>query len=102
MSPPKRTVRLLRIAEDDFNAIINFIAMDNRSAAQSLADKIEKGLAHLATHPHMGTIPHEEELAQLGYRCLTVVNYLIFYTTDSQSVLIHRIIHGARDYLKLL
>lgn len=102
MKRRKHAVRLLRIAEDDLTEIVTFIAADKPSAAETLAAKIEKNLARLARHPHLGKIPNEEELVQLGYRYLIVENFLIFYTVDGHTVLIHRILHGARDYRSLL
>jgi len=102
MSPPKLAVKLLRIAEDDLAEIITFIAEENVAAAEKLADKIEVRLARLADHPALGRIPAEEELARIGYRYLVVDNYLVFYTVSAQAVLVHRIIHGARDYVNLL
>ncbi len=102
MSPHKLAVKLLKIAEDDLAEIITFIAEDDVAAAEKLADKIETRFARLADHPALGRIPAEEELAWLGYRYLVVDNYLVFYTVSAQTVLIHRIIHGARDYVNLL
>jgi toxin ParE1/3/4 len=102
MSPHKASVRLLRIAEDDLTEIITFIAEDNIVAAQKFSDKIETQIARLVDHPFLGRIPSEEELARLGYRYLIIDNYLVFYTVSAQVILIHRIIHGARDYLNLL
>ncbi|MBL7995484.1 type II toxin-antitoxin system RelE/ParE family toxin, partial [bacterium] len=37
-----------------------------------------------------------------GYRYLIVDNYLIFYTIEEETIFVHRIIHGARDYRRLL
>ena len=102
MSPRKLSVRLLSIAEDDLADIITFIAEDDVFAAEKLAARIEKLLARLAEHPHLGRLPAEEELTRSGYRYLIVDNYLIFYTVSAETVLIHRIIHGARDYRGLL
>ena len=102
MNKPKYTVRLLRVAEDDFNDIITYIAEENRAAAEMTATKIEKNLTRLSFYPHLGKTPKDEELKWLGYRFLVVENYLIFYTIEEQTILIHRIIHGARDYLNLL
>jgi toxin ParE1/3/4 len=102
MNPHKLTVRLLRIAEDDLAEIIAFIAEDNVVAAAKLVDKIEARLSRLADHPALGRIPAEEELARIGYRYLVVDNYLVFYTVSAQTVLVHRVIHGARDYVNLL
>jgi len=38
----------------------------------------------------------------MGYRFLVVQNYLIFYTIEDRTIWVHRILHGARDYLSLL
>jgi len=99
MTPHNFTARLLRIAEDDLAEIITFIAEDNIAAAEKLANKIETNLELLADHPSLGRVPAEEELSRLGYRYLVVDNYLVFYTVSAKVILIHRIIHGARDYL---
>ena len=102
MSRSKRTVRLLRLAEEDLADIVTFITADNPSAAASLARKMERALERLAVHPYIGIVPADEELVQLGYRYLILDNYLVFYTVEHRTVLIHRIIHGARDYRSLL
>ena len=102
MKKPKYTVRLLRVAEDDLDEIISYITAENRTAAETIATKIEKNLAQLSFYPHLGKIPKDEELGRLGYRFLVVENYLIFYTIEERTILVHRIIHGARDYLNLL
>ena len=102
MNKPRHTVRLLRVAEDDLNEMITYISAENKAAAEIMATKIEKNLTRLSSYPYIGKIPKDEELSHLGYRFLVVENYLIFYTIEKQTILIHRIIHGARDYLKLL
>jgi toxin ParE1/3/4 len=96
------SIRLLGPAEDDLKEVISYISLDNPSAAETLAGKIEKKLLSLSGCPLLGKIPKEEELAKLGYRFLVVQNYLTFYTVEEPIVWIHRIIHGARDYLRLL
>jgi toxin ParE1/3/4 len=101
VSRPKYTVRLLRIAEDDFQEIIGYIAADRPPAAEALAAKIETNLRLLTSNPHLGHVPKEEELARLHYRYLVVENYLLFYTIEGRVIYIHRILHGARDYLAL-
>ena len=101
MSRPEYTVRLLRIAEDDLTEIVTYIVADRPAAAEALAARIEKNLALLSKHPYLGRIPREEDLASLGYRYLVVDSYLVFYTIEDTTVLVHRILHGARDYLRL-
>lgn len=97
MSSNKYSVRLLEVAEQDLQEIVSYVAGENVTAALALADRIEKDILRLAAHPYMGRIPDDDKLAGLGYRFLVVENYLIFYTVGDRTVLVHRIIHGARD-----
>ncbi len=96
------TVRLLSTAEQDFNEIIDYILLDNATAALSIADKIESNLQLLGNNPHLGRIPNDKELLRLGYRYLIVLDYLIFYKIEETTIIIYRILHGARDYKSLL
>ena len=102
MPADKYQIRLLRIAEEDFTEILKFIADDNPTAAESIATEIEKNLELLSDNPHLGRIPRDEEIKNLGYRYIIVQNYIIFYTIEGRTVLIHRIIHGARNYKSLI
>ena len=95
-------IRFLKIAEEDFSEIINFIAADNVKAANDTANKIEKDLLLLSENPLLGRIPRDEEIKNLGYRYLIVQNYIIFYTIEVKSILIHRILHQARNYKSIL
>jgi toxin ParE1/3/4 len=97
----KHTIRFLRAAEEDFSDIVSYISAENRSAAEIIATKIEKSLARLSSHPYLGRIPKEEDLIRLRYRFLVVESYLIFYTLEEQTIWVHRILHGARDYIRL-
>jgi toxin ParE1/3/4 len=97
----KFTVRLLRAAEEDLNDILEYIAADNPSAAAAVLDRIERDFRLLSQQPRLGRIPEEEELVRMGYRFLVVRDYLIFYTLEEGTILVHRIVHGDRDYLRL-
>ncbi len=101
MTKPEYNVKLVRIAEDDLNEIVMYIASERPSAAEEVANKIEKNLGLLSKRPLLGRIPKEEELARVGYRYLVVENYLIFYKLEGKMVYVHRILRGARDYLSL-
>ena len=100
--PSKYDIHLLRIAEQDFAEIIDFISRDNPSAAYKVADTIETSLRNVTDNPLLGRQPREPELASAGFRYLIVDNYLIFYTIEESTIFVHRIIHGARDYRRLL
>jgi toxin ParE1/3/4 len=81
---------------------IAYIAADNPVAADSIVRKMAQSLQRLGKHRKLGRIPREEELARLGYRYLVKEDYLIFYTIERTSIVIHRIIHGSRDYSSIL
>lgn len=102
MSRNKFTLRLLSIAEQDSLDLIEYVAAENLSAAHHLADQIEQGIQRLQQHPFIGKVPADPKLARMGYRVLIVDNHLVFYKVREKTVLVYRIIHGARDILPLL
>ena len=102
MKKPKCAVHLLQAAEEDLSEIFEYVAVDNLKAAEAILTRIEKNLDVLAREPQLGRIPSDEELVRMGYRYLIVADYLVFYTFEEQTDPVHRIIHGARDYLRLL
>ncbi|MFA5835213.1 MAG: type II toxin-antitoxin system RelE/ParE family toxin [Bacteroidota bacterium] len=102
MAKIKYTTRLLSTAEQDFNEIIDYILGENVSAAISIADKIESNLQLLERNPQLGRIPNDEELLRLGYRYLIVLEYLVFYKIEDTTIIVYRILHGARNYKSLL
>jgi len=102
MKSRKYRLRFLSIAEEDFTDIISYIAGENKDAANELANLIEENLNLLIKNPYMGRVPRDEDLKSLGYRCLIVKNYLIFYSIESDVINIKRIIHGARNYKDIL
>lgn len=102
MPANKYQIRLLKIAEEDFTEIVRFVAEDNPTAAESIATKIETSLELLSDNPYLGRAPRDEEIRNLGYRYIIVQNYIIFYTIEERTILVHRILHGARNYKSLL
>lgn len=98
MSRGRHTLRLLSIAEQDLAEAITFIAADNPEAAETLLDRFEKALRNLQEHPHIGRGTDDAELLRLNYRYLIVDNFLVFYVVEKRNIIVHRIIHGARDY----
>lgn len=102
MRSNKYTVRLLSIAEQDLTELVSYLAAENPRAAAETLDRIEARLQALASHPFVGRVPHDPKLTALGYRVLVIDNYLVFYKVKSKIVLVYRILHGARDVLRLL
>jgi toxin ParE1/3/4 len=98
----KYIVRLLPVAEEDVDEIVAHVALDNIKAASKLADRIESDLAMLSSLPELGRIPRDSDLREAGYRYLLVADYLVFYTIEKRTIIVHRILHGRRDYKELL
>jgi len=98
----KYVIRLLPVAEEDVDEIVAHVALDNLKAAMKLADQIESDLAMLSSFPELGRIPRDSDLRNAGYRYLIVADYLVFYTIEKRTIIVHRIFHGRRDYKELL
>lgn len=98
----KYQIRLLKIAEEDFTEILSFIVNDNPKAVETMANKIEANIKLLSENPMPGRISRDEDIKNPGYRYITIENYIVFYTIEGKTILIHRILHGARNYKSLL
>lgn len=101
MSRPEIEVRLLPAAESDLSEALAYIAADRPGAADALLLKFIKHLTLLSRNPRLGRSAEEEDLSRMGYRYLIVENYLVFYTIEGKTIYVHRIVHGARDYLNV-
>ena len=102
MRSSKYTVRLLSIAEQDLDELVSYLAAEHPQAATEVLDHIDARVQTLAAHPFAGRVPHNSTLTAFGYRVLVIDNYLVFYKVKSTTVLVYRILHGARDILHLL
>ena len=96
------TVRLLSVAEQDLQELISYLAAENPDAAATTLDRIETQLQGLQRHPFLGRTPNDPTLPRLGYRVLIIDDYLAFYKDKGKTVLIHLVLHGARDFVRLL
>lgn len=81
-------------ATQDLIEIWDYIADDSVENADRFLDELDETIRRLGQHPGMGR--QREELAP-GIRSFPYQRYVIFYTADSNSVVIVRVLHGARD-----
>ena len=91
-------------AIDDIAEIKKYISEEygNPVAANRVAEKIKKSYKQLKTSPYIGKRLNAVSDIRSDYRFLVCGNYLIFYTTEENLISIHRVIHGKRDYCRLL
>ncbi|WNR44206.1 type II toxin-antitoxin system RelE/ParE family toxin [Paenibacillus roseipurpureus] len=101
---PKNSVKYSPAAVDDMDEIFSYISKDDISAAEKLLEKLDLQISRLATFPEMGSVISEDaySLVQRGYRFIVVNPYLVFYRVIQDTVIVHRILHGRRDYLREL
>lgn len=91
MARLKRTGR----AETDLVEIWNYIALSDPGAADRLLDRLREASQMLARNPEGGT-PRTDLGSTL--RFFPVGNYLLFYESEEDGIIIVRVLHGARDY----
>lgn len=53
-------------------------------------------------HPFVGRLSQAPKLTGLFYRILVIDPYPVFYKVKGQTVLVHGILHGARNFLSSL
>lgn len=98
----KYDVEYLPIAQEDLTSIIEYIQMDDPSAAHSFLGEVDQTISKLETFPYMGSIPKDIRLMHLNYRILVIGNYLVFYVVLDEIIEIRRILHGKRQYSFLI
>ena len=98
----KYYVEYLPVAKEDLFSIVEYIQIDDPSAAQNFLNQIDESISKLETFPYMGSVPKDIRLMHLNYRVLIIGNYLVFYVVLDEIVEIRRILHGKRQFGFLL
>lgn len=86
------------LAELDLEEIGDYIARDNPIRALSFIREIRERCNKIAAAPTAAPLRHE---LGGGIRMVAFGHYLIFYTADSKTVRVERILHGARNIPEL-
>ena len=90
----------------DLDTVVAYIALslENKAAAASLLDAIEKFYGDVERIPLMYEACHDPYLKELGYRKAIIHKYVVVYKVDSsaETVYIMRLFHGRQDYEKLI
>ena len=82
-------------AEADLDAIWEYIAEDNESAADRVIDLIEATIEGLVAFPHQGH--RRTDLTMRPLRFTNAGNYLIAYAPDKRPLWIVAVMHGRRS-----
>ena len=93
-------------AEQDVALAARYIAaeLQNSVAAGRLLDDIESAVSSLEDMLKRYALVKNEILAGLGFRCLPVHNYLVFYIVreETKSVIIERFLYNRRDWNNII
>ncbi len=81
-------------AADDFEAIVNFVALDSEHYGRLLAANILQAVERLGSFPESGRVVPEVNLPEI--REILYGNYRIIYRVKLHAVEILTVYHGAR------
>lgn len=95
-------VRIYPTAEEDLAEIVDYLNTLSRDAALKYYDMLVEEIAGLSFMPERYPHPRDLALTAKGYRYLSVKDYLVFYMVVGDTVQIHRILYGRRDYRSIL
>ena len=93
---PGYKVWTTRAADRDLQETLEYIARDDRTAAEKWAEKISAGIGTLEKFPERAPLIPESSALGGEYRHLVYGNYRIVYRVEGRKVLILRVIHAAR------
>lgn len=93
-------IQLSQDALDDLRRVMDFIAIDNDSAARSWFASMSQLFEILASQPSIG---ERQKTRRLGVvRRISRGNYVVFFRPLGSGIVIVRILHGAQDSSRLL
>ena len=95
-------VRIYPAAERDLLEIVEYLNTLSPQVALKYYDLLTEQIASLSSMPERCPRPKDLALIAKGYRYLIVKDYLVFYKVVGDTVQIHRILYGRRDYQALL
>lgn len=102
----KYSYRFTEKAEQDFDEILRYIAVDlaNPAAAQNLGRKMFEQIDMVRAFPDSGAPVDNEFLSDKTVRKLSVDNYIIYYKAHYEDKIISviRIVYGKRNLDEIL
>ena len=101
MNKHKFTVLIYPSAEADLLEIKDYFENKLKVSANKLFEKFYNSIDILEKNPLIYPLVKDPFLNQLGYRIITIDNFILFYVIENNEVQIHRFLYGKRDYLLL-
>lgn len=99
-------LEFLPIANNDITEALFYITQKlcNKTAAENLADEIEKAIALLSEFPYSNPVYNSKRPLGNEYRKMIINNYLMFYTVNEYKklVTVYRFIYSGRNYENII
>jgi toxin ParE1/3/4 len=84
----------------DLDSIWDYIARDSIDAADRVLDELDDLFQRFAVNAEIGEL--QPNLADGHYRRFTHRSYVIYYRPINDTIIVIRVLHGARDYEALI
>ena len=99
-------LKISKLYDIDVDSCYDYINenLKNPNAANNLIMEIINKLNIISENPKSRPLVRDEYLANLGYRLITVKNYMIFYIIgeDNKHLKIVRFLYCKRDWMNIL
>ena len=97
-------VRWTASAKADVDGIIRHIAivLGSPKAATEHIDAFLEAADLLSDYPELHAVGNHRSLACRGLRPYYVKNYVMLYSYDGHTVIVHRVFHARQDYARLI
>lgn len=99
-------VKITDTAKQDLRKIAFWIAeqSQDKEIAKQFVKQLREECKKLDTFPKSGSLPKDRVLKSLGYRFIVYKDYLIFYLTDDEEMIVHvmAIFNEKQDYMRVM
>lgn len=97
-------VKWTESARNDVDRAIRYIAtvLASPKAASEHLDSFEAAAHFISEFPELHAVGKHPSLAARGLRPYFVKNYVMLYSYDGESVLVHRVFHMLQDYARII
>jgi len=91
-------VELLPAAWQDLDDISSYLITKSVQAAERIINELLTAMRGLSAMPEAYPHVRDDELRKQGYRNLVCEKYLCIYKIVGDTVFIHHVVHGSRNY----
>ena len=99
-------LKISKLYKGDTYSSYNYIKnkLEAPMAADNLKKEIKEKINKIKENPNIRPLVQDKYLASLGFRSITVKNYIIFYIIwdDNKHIKIVRFLHSRRNWINIL